>query len=114
MKTENAKGVVCPRCGNAHVVSKEVKRANGNVSTKYQCRNSECMFKFTPAALKSATKGAKHVTGKTSVFIDKGREAKQPGKRIVKHYADDGELVKESVYYERRRNRADIDQKRRL
>jgi hypothetical protein len=114
MKTENAKGVSCPRCGVQRVVMKETKRANGKISISYSCRNSECMFKFTPTALKASVKGAKHVTGKTSVIIDKGREAKQPGKRIVKHYADDGELVKESVYYERRRNRADIDQKRRL
>ena len=114
MKQENAKGITCPRCGNQHVVSKEVKHASGNVVTKYQCRNSVCMYKFTPAILKSSMKGKSHVTGRTSVDIDKGREAKQPGKRVVKHYDDDGKFLYESIYYERRRNRADIDQKRRL
>lgn len=114
MKTENAKGVTCPRCGVQRVVMKENKRANGKVSISYSCRNSECMYKFTPTALKASEKGVKHVTGKTSVLIDKGREAKQPGKRTVKHYDDDGKLVTTTEYYERRRNRADVDQKKRL
>ena len=114
MKTENAKGVKCPRCGNEHVVMKETKRPNGTVSTKYYCRNSVCMYKFTPTILKASVKGTKHVTGRTSVDIDKTREAKQPGKRTVKHLDDDGKLVSTTTYYERRRNRADIDLKRRL
>jgi hypothetical protein len=72
------------------------------------------MYKFTPTILKSASKGKQHVTGRTSVDLDKPREAKLPGKRVVKHYNDDGKLVYESTYYERRRNRADIDPKRGL
>lgn len=114
MKQENAKGITCPRCGNQHVVSKEVKHANGNVAIKYQCKNSVCMYKFTPTILKAATKGKSHVTGRTSVDIDKSRVAKLPGKRIVKHYSDDGKPITTTYYYDRRRNRADVDQKRRL
>jgi len=109
MKQENAKGIPCPRCGNQYVVSKEIKHANGKISIKYQCRNSVCMYKFTPTLLKAATKGKKHQTGKTSIDLDKAREAKKPGKRIVKH--DDGTT---SVYYEFRRNRSDIDPAKRL
>lgn len=107
-------GTVCPQCGLKNTVKKENKRANGKVSITYACRNPDCMYKFVEKQIKTATKGKKHVTGRTSVFLDKAREAKLPGKRIVKHYDDDGKLVKESVYYERRRNRADIDPKRRL
>jgi len=110
MKTNEQIPTICPRCGFKDTIKQSAReRANKTKIVKYMCMNPTCGFKFTQQTVKLLTKGKKHQTGRTSVDLDKAREAKKPGKRIVKH--DDGTT---SVYYEFRRNRSDIDPAKRL
>ncbi len=101
--------IICPRCGFKEAIKKGTREhVSGQTVARYQCK--KCDFKFTPKRMKTALmKGKKHQTGRTSVDLDKAREAKKPGKRIVTH--EDGS---KSVYYEFRRNRSDIDPSKRL
>lgn len=100
--------IQCPRCGYKEAIKKGTREhVSGTKVTRYQCK--KCNYKFTPTQVKVSTKGKKHQTGRTLIDLDKAREAKKPGKRIVKH--EDGTI---STYWEFRRNRSDVDPSKRL
>jgi len=99
----------CPRCGEKEYIKKGVREqvSTGKKVPIYQCKT--CNYKFTPEQSKKAQVGKKHQTGRTNVLVDKGRPAKSPGHRIVKH--EDGTVT---TYDEWRINRTDIDPKKML
>jgi DNA-directed RNA polymerase subunit RPC12/RpoP len=107
-QTNTEPPVICPQCGYKEAIKKGTREHKSGLKvTRYQCK--KCGHKFTPSQAKMLTRGKKHQTGKTLIELDKARTAKLPGKRIVHH--PDGTT---SVYWEFRRNRSDIDPKKRL
>ena len=107
----------CPVCGNRErIIKKGVRdRKTGKEAQRYECK--VCGYKFTQERMKQAFYGPLHMTGRTTVYIDKERDAKMPGKRTVTQ--DNNKRHKalglpDSFYTEFRRNRADVDKKFRL
>lgn len=99
----------CPRCGQSEFIKKGTRE---HLATKtkvplYKCK--VCNYRFTLEKAKEAVAGKKHQTGKTSVVVDKSRKAKVPGKRVVHH-----EGGKDTVYWEFRRNRSDVNPEKML
>jgi ssDNA-binding Zn-finger/Zn-ribbon topoisomerase 1 len=98
--------ITCPQCGSKDVIKKESRMLkSGTLVTRYQCKNPQCKYKFTPASIKKTAASKIHQIGKTSVALDRTRVALPPGKRISKTG---------KIYYEYRRNRSDINPKKRL
>jgi predicted RNA-binding Zn-ribbon protein involved in translation (DUF1610 family) len=101
IKSATIHTIECPQCGSKDVIRKESRKLkSGVLVTRYQCKNPQCGYKFTPMTIKKAAASKVHQIGKTSVMLDRTRKALSPGKRVSK----DGH-----VYYEYRRNRSDIN-----
>jgi transposase-like protein len=103
-KNVSLKEIVCPRCGQKEFIKKGTREhKSGAVVPIFKCK--VCNYKFTQGKAKEAQLGKKHQTGKTSVQLDKMREAKLPGKRTTEWG---------TTYFEFRRNRSDVDPKKML
>jgi predicted RNA-binding Zn-ribbon protein involved in translation (DUF1610 family) len=95
---------ICPRCGSNEVIKKGSRLREVGEAQRYQCK--DCEYKFTPDLVRQTFVGHKfHQTGKTLVAIDEKRVAKLPGKRVT---------AWGTTYYEYRRNRSDVNPKKRL